>query len=275
MPNLRIIYDNALDRAASLAASNTQGSLVVSNLQNDYKGVTHRSTGTSVSYTITWTNIQQISGLVLPATNLTTSSILRLRLYTNAADSVPVYDSSNRNTVHQSVHSQWPIALTANTFAYGGLTKASFWLNNPINARKAIIDLTDTSNPAGFIDCSRIVIGSYWSPTYNFEPGLVITRQDNSTATRLDSGDLFIDRSFVNDRLSFNYSYLTEADFKSLNTIVSLAGRSKRVAISMLPEYSDKSVEAEYLVYGLVAADTQFNYVIHKYYKSSLEINGW
>ena len=48
MPNLRLIHDNAADRATSLAASTTSGALVAANLQNDFKGQVHRSTGTSV-----------------------------------------------------------------------------------------------------------------------------------------------------------------------------------------------------------------------------------
>ena len=56
MSNLRLIYDNATDRATSISASTTSGALVAANLQNDFKGQVHRSTGTSVSYTLTWTN---------------------------------------------------------------------------------------------------------------------------------------------------------------------------------------------------------------------------
>ena len=64
MPNLRLIHDNAADRATSLAASTTSGALVAAYMQNDFKGQVHRSTGTSVSYTLTWTAGETVGGVV-------------------------------------------------------------------------------------------------------------------------------------------------------------------------------------------------------------------
>ena len=46
MSNLRLIYDNATDRATSISASTTSGALVAAYMQTDMKGQVHRSTGT-------------------------------------------------------------------------------------------------------------------------------------------------------------------------------------------------------------------------------------
>ena len=48
--NVRIIYDNAADRA-TITASSTAGVLVASNMQDDRKSVVWRSTSTSATIT--------------------------------------------------------------------------------------------------------------------------------------------------------------------------------------------------------------------------------
>ena len=93
VPNLRLIHDNAADRATSLAASTTSGALVAAYLQNDFKGQAHRSTGTSVSYTLTWTAGETVGGVALPATNLSASATIRCACTATPGGSTLIADS--------------------------------------------------------------------------------------------------------------------------------------------------------------------------------------
>jgi hypothetical protein len=83
MPNLRIIYDNAADRAA-LTASTTAGALVAANLQTDNKGAIWRSTSTAARLTATWVNPELLSGVALPFCNLSSTSTVRARVSNEA-----------------------------------------------------------------------------------------------------------------------------------------------------------------------------------------------
>jgi hypothetical protein len=78
MPNLRIIYDNAADRAA-LTASTTAGSLGVANLQNNRKGRPWRATGTTARLGATWGAPERIGGVFLPFCNLSPTATMRVR----------------------------------------------------------------------------------------------------------------------------------------------------------------------------------------------------
>jgi hypothetical protein len=78
MPNLRIIYDNAADRAA-LAASTTAGTLGVANLQNNRKGRPWRATGTTARLGATWGAPERIGGVFLPFCNLSPTATMRVR----------------------------------------------------------------------------------------------------------------------------------------------------------------------------------------------------
>ena len=78
MPNLRIIYDNAADRAA-LTASTTAGTLGVANLQNNRKGRPWRATGTTARLGATWGAPERIGGVFLPFCNLSPTATMRVR----------------------------------------------------------------------------------------------------------------------------------------------------------------------------------------------------
>ena len=174
MSNLRIIYDNVADRATSLTASTTAGSLLASNMQNDTKGIVHRSTGLTVVYTLTWTNLTTVGGVGLPATNLSADSTIRVQLYSDTACTTQLADSGTiyacpGNTLETW---NWTLPLNANAFAFGGLSKSSCWFTNHYAVRGCKITLTDTSaNTAGYIDCSRLVVGPYWEPKQNVQNG--------------------------------------------------------------------------------------------------------
>lgn len=79
MPNLRIVADNAVGRAASLVASSTAGSLVAANLASDVKSSVHRAAGTSVTYTATWPAAEPIGCVALPFCNLSPTAQWRVR----------------------------------------------------------------------------------------------------------------------------------------------------------------------------------------------------
>jgi hypothetical protein len=84
MPNLRIIYDNAADRAA-LTASTTAGTLGVANLQNNRKGRPWRATGTMARLGATWGAPERIGGVFLPFCNLSPTATMRVRVSNESA----------------------------------------------------------------------------------------------------------------------------------------------------------------------------------------------
>lgn len=274
MPNLRIIYDNAADRAKAITATTTSGGLVATNLLNDTKSLTHRSTGTSVSYVVTWDTGQIISAVVLPCSNLSQTATIRVRLFSDEAGTTLIRDSGTVAASNAgNVTSQFGL-LNVNTFAFGGFTKTSVWLTKTSNVRRCTIDLVDTANPAGFIECSRLVIGNYWSPKYNFEPGVTYETVDTSEIKRAENGDLRVDQKFIYEKLAFNFSLLPESDLVELNKIIKQVGITKNILVSLVPEYDTKSIEDVYLIYGK-RSNSQVRYSTYKYYVSSLEIQSW
>ena len=277
MPNLRIIYNNAADRATTLTASTTSGTLVAANMQSDIKGKVHRSTGLSVTYTLTWTNAETVGGIVLPCTNLSSAATIRVRLYSDTAGTTLI-SGGDSGTI--SAGGSLPILwdqtqpINANTFAYGGYTKAAVWFATQYTTvRRCVIDLVDTAaNTAGYIDCSRLVIGQYWEPIFNAENGINAELVDTSQVTRSEAGDLIADRNIIHERLSFNFALLPESDRITLTRIIKMAGTAKNILVCLFP--TDANTQQDFMIYGK-RSNSSIVYDLFSFYKHSMEITGW
>jgi hypothetical protein len=84
MANLRIIADNAIDRA-QLSASSTAGLLAVTNLQSDKKSNVWRSVGKTERVTATWSALEPMQAVALPFCNLSPTATMRVRVTSEAA----------------------------------------------------------------------------------------------------------------------------------------------------------------------------------------------
>jgi hypothetical protein len=278
MSNMRIVYDNVANTTSQLTASTTSGTLVAANLLTELKGQVHRSTGTSVTYTARWTANQRVGCVALPCTNLTATATMRVRLFSDTNATVLVSDSGTGIAVpgFNLDPKLWPTARNANSFAFGGGVKAVRWFTaQPTNIRAVVIDLVDTNNPAGYIDCSRLVIGDYWSPTYNIQNGVQLEVVDNSETSRRDSGDLVTDRSFVYDNLSFDFSLLTDTDKNNLLRIVRNVGTHDNIFVSLFPDDPSATTEHDSAIYGKRSASSAVTYQLFSYYAHQMQLTGW
>jgi hypothetical protein len=276
MPNLRIIHANYADQATSLTASTTSGSLAASLMQTDRKGEAHRSTGTSVTYTLTWTGGVTLGAVALPSTNLTSAATMRVRLYSATSGGTLLLDTGT-NTACPGLAAgpwTWTAAYDANAFAYGYLSKAVAWFAATAGVKRAVIDLVDTGNPAGYIDCARLVAGPWWSPTWNAEyDGLSTTLVDNTTNARNDAGDLPSDRAPVHQELTLRLPMLPEADRSQLAQIMRANGVWKPIFLSLMPA-AGTAAEQDHMVYGK-RQNSAFDSPGFARYAHTMTIEGW
>lgn len=273
MPNLRIVYDNVANKATSLTASSTGAGLVASNMLTEYKGQVHRSSGSSVIYTITWNTPQLIDCVIMPCTNLSSTAQIRVKMYSDAPGTSLIKDSGTVLGVSTTSMdtARWNNVLNCNTFAFGGFTKAVVWLSSAVSARRCVIEVTDTGNGAGYIDNSRLVIGKAWSPKFNLENGFQHTFMDSSKVLRADSGDLVSSIGTVAEGLSFNYSLLTESDRKDLIKIFKTVGLFKNIFIAALPQ---TAMDNDIAIYGKLK-QLSYSQKLFSFYSSSVEIESW
>lgn len=273
MANLRILYNDIVKNVSSITASNTAIGLGAIFMKSDTKSEVHRSTGTSVSYTLSWSSDQAINTVILPCTNLSGTATIRIRLYNSAL--VELYDSTVITAVPGFNLDVSTITYNANLFSYGFMSKSALWISSTYSTvRSCVIDLVDTNNDAGYIDCSRILAGVFWEPSNNIENGVQIQSIDGSIISRTNAGELVYDIGFINDKISFNFALLSEDDRTELMKIIRKVGVTKNFFISIFPGYTTSTVEQDFMIYGK-RSNSAFTYKVFGFYNHSMEIISW
>lgn len=275
MSNLRILWDNAADRAA-VVASSTAGGLGVANLRTERKGEVHRSVGTSVTYTLTWAAGLVLSGAVIPACNLTADATMRVQGWDAEAGGAQVLDTGSVLACpgQTLTAADWGLPVTAAMFGLGAASKAAAWFGETAGIRRLQVDLSDPGNPAGFLDCARLVVGRYWSPASNASFGARFGLADPSDVIRTDAGGLCVDRSPFRESLTFGMDEMSGGDRAALGRITRFAGGFKPVLVSLVPDGADDELVQATLIYG-VRKLSQVGMLMPGVFQNSIEIEGW
>lgn len=246
MPSLRIIYDNAADRAV-LTASATATNLGPSNLQVNTKSKVCRSTGKTLAITAVWTAAETIGGIALPFNNFSPTTTVQIQAYTNSADSTPFLDTT------ASCLAGTPYMTGGggvNTFAYGGGGYARIWLATQVVAKKLVITITDTNQTGTYIEVSRLVCGAYWEPVLNAEQGATMTVIDTSKHSRTEGGDQITDRGTRYRKQTLSLGCLNSVDRARMWDILWSNGMTLPLFLSLYPNNADSKLEQTHQIYG-------------------------
>lgn len=297
MPNLRIIYQNQADLAATtITASSTQSSsTTISNLKADTKSLVWRTSPTTVGSTQVKGNLivdlgsaKAISGVVLAFTNLNSSTAtIRVRGYnvapahgsTVGSDQInyPAINASVSNTVFDTDAvlccpwntmgiSDWGTnPVGSSNYSYGGGTYARVWFNSS-TVRYLSVEITDnyTTSAAGrYIEVSRLIVGSYWTPKYNLAYGVSAGIKDMSEHVRTESGDLLTARGPKYQCINFNLEWLSLSDRQEMSKILIMNGISRPLLVSLFPEgasVEEYERERAHQIYGKLTQLSQLTY---------------
>jgi hypothetical protein len=250
MANIRVIYDNAADRA-TLSSTATATGLGVANLLSDIKSRVCRSSGTSITITATWTNAETIGGVALAFTNLSATHTIRVQAYTNTADTTAVLDTGAvlGAAASSPVGNGWA-NTGVNAFAYGGGTYSRVWFASKVSAKKIVVTVTDAANTQGYIDIGRFICGDYWMPTVGVEMGSTLTVTDTSEHFRTEAGDLHTHIGTKHRKQSLPMGCLDTNDRAQMWNILWSNGMAKPLFISLFPNNADTKLEQTHQMYG-------------------------
>ena len=148
------------------------------------------------------------------------------------------------------------------------------WLAAHFNVRRLVIDLVDTGNPAGYIDCARIVAGAWWSPTYNAAYGVACTLKDNSANTRSDAGDLLSDRAPVHELMQLDLKAMPEADRARVAQLIRRNGVTRPVFLALMPAAANPEAEQDTMIYGK-RANSALGFDFYNAFSHKFEMESW
>jgi hypothetical protein len=253
MPNLRVVYNNVANQSASLVASTTSGSLVASNLLTDAKTQPWRSTGTTATLTATWSTSVSVAMVALPFSNLSPTATLRVQCYTLSSDSSSVLDTGNVLCAAGGFNFSAPVG-------FGGGVYAAIWFAST-SVQKIVVTITDTSNPAGYIQAGKLVTGTYWTPDRNAETDSAkLTAQDDTKLYRSEAGSQSVDRGPMYKKLTFDLAAMSAVDRNNAWRVVAGGGMSNIVYVSLLPESTDAYEEQMYSICGRLTTSSALTY---------------
>lgn len=270
---LRILYDNAADRY-EITASSVAGSLIPSNMQTDRKSEVYRSSGTSTTLTLTSATANFVNMVALVFTNLTSSATMRVRTYTNEADVTPIKDSGivSAQAPDPLGEFDWGnVPFGINAYSYYGAGYGRCYLeNSPV--KKVVIDIVDTTNPSGYIEISRLVVGKYFTPDNDAEMGMGINVVETSKKERSNASDLVADLGTKSKKINFDLAHMTESDRAQVYNILRGNGITKSLFISLFPEDVNPNNEQTYQIYGKLSQQSAVALSYWSAYSTTIEI---
>lgn len=274
MANLRVVYDNIVTRLSTISASTSAGSLLPSNLLRESKAEVWRSIGTTASLTLTWPTDEIVGMVALPFCNLTGDAQMRVRAYTDIDDTVAAYDSGYVFACPGVSFGDLDWGLQpfgVNAYSYGGAKYGTVWFE-PLSCAKIVIEIVDPSNPSGYIEAARLVVGPYWSPTYNADYGVQVSAVDNSRNERNDAGDLKTDRGTISKTLGFDLSGMPNVDRTNLWYIIVGSGKHTPVFVCIFPESDDDAGEQIYQIFGKLSRQSSLTHQFADRHSTQIEI---
>lgn len=248
--DMYFIFDNLLDDVSSLTGSNTETDFDIDNVLNDEKTSMYRSTSAATqTITAIWTAAQDISAVALAFTNLVRNAEVTIKLYTNAADPSPVY-----NTGAKVVEYAYPpprgfstIGLVA--LAYGGGTYTSCLFPTQ-SIKKMEIEIDDSANPDGYIEVGKVITGKAFTPNYGAAYGISMPVQDNSQSSRTDAGNLVTTRGTIVKTVRFDVNLLNIESRRELMEMIRHNGRSGPLFASIHETSINPEERQSYMIYG-------------------------
>lgn len=281
MANMRVIADNVALVASSLTSATTEATLPLTNMLNDRKSRVARSTGVNWSFEVNFSVDTLVKAVALAFTNLTPLATMRVRGYASSSATVGVTTAlfdvtaalccpAKLSTVRQDGLSN-PALFGVNGFSQGYHSYAVRWFEGG-TVRKIAIDISDSTNPAGYLEASRLIMGTYWSPQYNPDYGLQMVTQDTSKSERTDGSDSLTDRGIRFKRMSMNLSQMQSADREAFYDLLALHGTSRPLFISVFPEDSEPRKEQQYMVYGKFSQMSSITVPTYNRYNFPIEI---
>lgn len=237
--NVRLIYDNAADRAVLAASPAMVSTLPVANLQDPSRSKPSRSTGTAPQVvTGDWGGYELVSGMAITRHNLTAAAEYRLELFGGIGQSgALLFDSGEQVAIAAYGWGEfgWGAAGWGGSVFDAWPERFSNLYFTAVLARSFRLTIADADNPDGYLQLGRLFIGPHFEPVENMSYGVDCRWIEDSRQTRTDGSTLRTDPQGAYRKWSFALDALTAGDRAELSEIMRKQGRRKDMFINCYP----------------------------------------
>jgi len=268
LTNLRIVADNAVDRA-NVAASSTAGSLWPANLQAERKSQVWRGNTKSETITLTWT-APEIVSMVAMLGNFSPTTTIRVRGYSDSAGNTQVLDTGAQLACPApAVRLRgWTAAASMSAYAYRGGAIARIWFaETSVQCLK--IDIVDTANLQGYIEAAWLVTGKYWAPFYNAS-GASRSAIDSTISSLTGAGDTVSQIGTIANEISIDLEWLAPTDRATVEDMLDNS-IGYAVFLSAYPGSDDLKLEARNTGYCTRVGDSEVAWAFASIYNTKIK----
>ena len=258
--NMIISSTNYVDTATSITADDEVATLPVENLQDRQIVRIWRNTQTSAQIDVDFGQGRLVNFVALIKHSLSQLATIRFRFSNEADFSTNVHDSGTIDA--------WPVleefgTLPWGVFQWGGFlnpeiaaeyTISTFdVLDEAVVARYLRIDMSDASNPEGYIQAGRLISGPAYQPSINYANGVEFEFIDESRVTKSRGGQTFVDEVERYRRMRFELINIPEAEIFSnvFNQIDRLRGVSQDILV--IPQPDEPTTWITQNIYGRIS----------------------
>jgi len=190
MSNLLLAFNNRVDRSVLSGGAWSSG-LPLANLQDRILSHPARSTNaldTSTWFTVIFPTAWRINVVALCKHNLDADAWWRVRAFSDSGFSNATYDSgfvqvwkpyTGTHDEAWEAPSFWDNRVTFDD-ANGYLWHAILAVPNNQESRYWKIEISNTTNAAGYLQIGRLFMAAAWSPQYNFNYGASLQFEDHA-----------------------------------------------------------------------------------------------
>lgn len=270
--NLRIVSDNAADRATITTTPSAVAGLGVEHLGTEIRAEVCRVLANAVQIVVVLDALQAIGCVAIPACNLSSRATMRVRGYDAEVGGELRIDTDVQYAAPGVNLGHWDPSqnLNVNAFGDGPATVAAWFQHVPL--RRIVIDIEDPLRE--YIDLSRLVIGRYWEPKYNPAYGAALGFEDSTTNTRAESGDIRTDLGTQHRILTLPMEWVDATDRHRVTGILR-QGLGRRHFVSVTPDGSDVGLEQDYMLYGVLRQLGDVAYTAPTLHQTQFQFQEW
>ncbi|HEY0915656.1 MAG TPA: hypothetical protein VGE22_12365 [Solimonas sp.] len=284
MSNFLIAYDNQAD-GATLTAGSYSASLPRDNLK-DYritkKARTTNATAGSTKVRFALTAPCEIGCVALIAGNASVDATYRLQLFSDSGFTTQTYDSGTVDAYPAGSMPNTEIHPDAPNYGTGKPTAAEIArfqrnivhvLSSAQYAQYGELQITDTTNAAGYLEFGRLFIGRVFEPQNNAAYGDVSLRlTSRSGKARARDGTPYFQQERPDFSVPFSLKWLTEAEAMRLVDMQALVDVHGEVLF--LWDHEEPAYAFRRQVFGRLRELDPIEHPLYATYAASFQIEG-
>lgn len=238
--NIRIAYQFWSDALPFLTYTSESGNMLASNLQNQQPSSLWRSSSLALQvFKINLKGLRQVSLLSIYNHNFSITATVRLELAMDADFTNVIFDQTYKTMLPIYGIGQDMLGISPlGGYSTEGISLpySVFWIT-PMVCRYARVSILDAANSSGYIQCGRLVVGNYWTPTGgNLKYGYELNRVTTSKQIQMDSGATRASQLATYREMQISFEFLTAGDELTFHEILQKIDLYKNILVAVYPE---------------------------------------